>query len=95
MEEKTAKGLRYGRALESHEWCEKVNGEGTSTMSYNRTTQERIKIIRQQMTNQVYFFTSCILKLWDSLPNTRSISNFKMGFDQFMEVHMPLTGRIY
>ena len=49
LEEKTAKGLRYGSALESHEWCEKVNGEGTITMSYNRTTQERIKIIRQQI----------------------------------------------
>jgi len=48
LEEKTSEGLSYGRALESHEWCETVNEEGTMTVSYNRTTQERIKIIRQQ-----------------------------------------------
>lgn len=49
LEEKTAEGLRYRRALESHACCEKVNGEGTVTVSDNRTTQDGIKIIRQEI----------------------------------------------
>ena len=89
---KEAKG-RHDRGVQMYTWYGECGLGDIFSLSQNTRTQwgHPMKLIggRSRTNKRNYFFTHCIIKLWNSLPQdvvmSTNLDGFKKGLDKFLE----------